>query len=102
VSDVLCYDAYDGALFFLLSFGPGYGQDFGDLVVGHVGQTTQHVAKVSQRVQSPSAAAFDDGISGQTITPVVWNPLTLLLDPQDLLFPAFCSGSELATLLATG
>jgi hypothetical protein len=50
VSDVLCYDAYDGALFCPLSFGPGRRQDIGDLVVGHVGQTTQHVAKVSQRI----------------------------------------------------
>ena len=55
MSETLCCDAYDGALLLvLLSFGPGGGQDFGDLVVGHVGRPTQHVAKMSQRVQPAS------------------------------------------------
>jgi hypothetical protein len=50
-------------LLYLLSFGPSRRQDFGDLAVGHVGRTTQHVAKVSQIVQTTPAAALDNGVN---------------------------------------
>ena len=81
MSDVLCYDTYDSALLCLLSFGPGRRENFGDLMIGHLGQTTQNIAKVSQRVQPTSSATFDHGVNDSTA-------LTSLsvVDEQSVLF----------------
>jgi hypothetical protein len=45
VSDVLCYDVYDGALLLLLSFGPNRRENFRELMIGHFGLSTQSIAK---------------------------------------------------------
>ena len=46
-----------------LPFAPGLRRDFGDLPVGHVRQSCEDVAKISERIQPASAAVFDDGIN---------------------------------------
>jgi hypothetical protein len=43
-------------------FTPGLGRDFRDLAVGHVGQASEHVAKISKGIESAAAAVFDDGV----------------------------------------
>lgn len=46
----------------MLGFEPSRGSDFGDLPVGHVGQTGEHVAQVGIRIDAAAAAVFNEGI----------------------------------------
>jgi Transposase DNA-binding len=45
-----------------MSFGPGRGNDLRGLVVGHPGQTREHVFEVSVGINVAATAAFDDGV----------------------------------------
>ncbi len=40
--------------------GPGFGREVGDLPVGGGGQAREDVTQVSVRIDSATAAAFDD------------------------------------------
>ncbi len=42
--------------------GPGFGREVGDLPVGGGGQAREDVTQVSVRIESATAAAFDDGV----------------------------------------
>src|SRR5206468_3198572 len=44
-------------------FGPGCGRDPGDLVVGHIGQASQHVFEIGVGINAPATAGFDDGVN---------------------------------------
>ena len=39
------------------------GRDFGDLVIGHVGQAGEDFTKISEGIKAATSAAFDDGIN---------------------------------------
>ena len=41
---------------------PFRGYDSGDLPVGHVRQTSEHIPQVSVRIDPAATAAFDDGV----------------------------------------
>jgi hypothetical protein len=43
--------------------GCGCRGDFGDLVVGHARQASQHVFEVSVGIDAPPAATFDDSVN---------------------------------------
>ena len=42
--------------------GPSCGNDFGNLMVGHIGQAGRHVFEIGLGIKAPSQAAFDDGV----------------------------------------
>ena len=46
----------------LLTFLPGLRCNFRDLVIGHVGEASQDVAKVGGRIKAPPPAAFNDRV----------------------------------------
>jgi len=49
-----------------LAFTPGLGRDFRDLPVGHGGQAREHVAEISEGIETASAATFNEGVNDGT------------------------------------
>ena len=48
------------------SLRPGCRRDFGDLMVGHFGQASQHVFETGIGINAATPAAFDNGIKDGT------------------------------------
>jgi hypothetical protein len=46
-----------------LSLAPIRRNDLWDLVIGQVGQATQHIPEILVRIESLSAASFDHGVN---------------------------------------
>jgi hypothetical protein len=46
----------------LTRFGPGFGSDLRDLVIGHVGQTRKHFAQIGIGVNTAPTTTLDDGV----------------------------------------
>ena len=55
-------------------FAPSGGDDFGDLPIGHVGQSDEDILQVSIRVEVAPPAAFDDGLNDGTMFPCIRIP----------------------------
>jgi len=65
-----------------LRFGPGRGCDFGDLLVGHVGQALEEFAQVGVGIDFPAAAALDERVDdGAALT------RARFADEEPVLFP---------------
>ena len=46
-----------------MHLGPSFGDDFGDLPVGHVGQAGEDVAQIGKRINGAPATVFDEGVN---------------------------------------